>query len=933
MPNSYQDSNPFPRGSEWRKWDLHVHAPGGRLNDNYGDSDEAWVEFCQVIADSDVEVIGITDYFSLENFFRAKQRFAELQPESRKVLLPNLEMRLADSVNKDGEQVELHIIMRPDLTEQRASTLLTHLQTQTNEKDSKRALPASELETTKQFEAATVTREVLHDALAKTFGPEQSEDPSDYLLVVPANHGGLRCDLGEKRKIEIAARIDEETHAVFGNENNVEYFGAERTRGETRLPPKPVLAGSDAHGFDDLRAWLGRETNDERGQKTVTWIKADPNFEGLLQIKAEPRGRVRLGAAEPDAKDPYRVIDSVSFPGSNDFPERIVLNSNLVAVIGPRSSGKSSLLAHISHAIDSDYTVERQEEVEPRPQKPGPAPGVSWMDVVEQGLGASVEWRQPDTVEGRVIYVPQNALYSISQKADQIAERIEPALRDGDPAFDTAMSQMKSAVDSANEEIELAVADWFEIAAKVDSASAVLRDRGDKEAIESTRKELGEKIAAKRSEAELSEEDAKNYERVMDELGAAEARLAVIAAESHLLSPHLDGEGADLVASPAPRVEVRITPSPSELPEALRVAVHEIAKDSESEAVKKVAAALVDFRRGLDKERESLEASRAKLSEDNKELIERNEANTEIEELGRSRRRQDELLEQIAADQKRITGLLEEARDVSSRLAEVISVRETAIAELTKAFEGQERGQESMTFGVETGVAPGEIRSLEERFNRNANGPFMSSEEPFEIGRCTADPAAFMAALREGDQRLKVSQSPQDVAEAVLGATPKLLFWAEIEGDRIGGFKSSSMSPGKQALFALELILGGIEEPWPLLIDQPEDDLDSRSISTQLVSYLTRRKSERQIIMVSHDANLVVGSDAEQVVVANRHGANTKNAGERTFDYFSGSLEHTRQRREEEVELECGGIREHACDILDGGEEAFRKRRRKYKIR
>lgn len=930
MPNSYQNSNPFPRGSEWRKWDLHVHAPGGKLNDNYGDSDEAWVEFCQVIADSDVEVVGITDYFSLENFFRAKERFAELQPESKKVLLPNLELRLADSVNKDGEQVELHIIMRRSLSEKRASTLLTHLQTQTNEKDSKRALPAAELETTKQFEGATVTREVLHEALGKTFGPEQAEDPVDYLLVVPANHGGLRCDLGEKRKVEIAARIDEETHAVFGNENNVEFFGEQRMRGETRLPPKPVLAGSDAHGFDELRAWLGREAKDERGQKTVTWIKADPNFEGLLQIKSEPRGRVRLGAAEPDAKDPYRVIDSVSFAGTNDFPERIVLNPNLVAVIGPRSSGKSSFLAHISHAIDPDYTVARQEEVEPRPEKPGPAPGVTWADVAE--LGVSVKWRQPDTTEGKVIYVPQNALYSISQKADQIAGRIEPALREGDPEFDTAMNQMKSAVDSANEEIELAIADWFEIANKIDAASAELRDRGDREAIESTRKELGEKIAAKRSEAELSEEDAKDYERVMDELGAAEARLAVIAAETHQLSAHLEGEAADLIASPAPRVEVRITPSPSELPESLRVAVLEIAKDSEAEAVEKVAAALVDYRRALDDEREALETSWANLKGDNQELIERNEANTEIEGLGKSRRRQDELLEQIAADQKRITGLREEARAVSSRLGEVISAREAAITELIEAFKVQKRGQESMTFGVETGFAPGEIGSLEERFNRNANGPFMSNEEPFEIGRCTADPATFMAAVREGGQRLKASQDPQDVAEAVLGATPKVLFWAEIEGDRIGGFKSSSMSPGKQALFALELILGGIEEPWPLLIDQPEDDLDSRSISTQLVSYLIRRKAERQIIMVSHDANLVVGSDAEQVIVANRHGANTKNAGERTFDYFSGSLEHSRLRREEELELECGGIREHACDILDGGEEAFRKRRRKYKI-
>jgi hypothetical protein len=85
--------------------------------------------------------------------------------------------------------------------------------------------------------------------------------------------------------------------------------------------------------------------------------------------------------------------------------------------------------------------------------------------------------------------------------------------------------------------------------------------------------------------------------------------------------------------------------------------------------------------------------------------------------------------------------------------------------------------------------------------------------------------------------------------------------------------------------------------------------------------------------MVNHDASLVVGADPEQVIVASRHGVNTKNVDGRTFDYFGDSLEHTRQRREVEIELECGGIREHACDILDGGEEAFRKRKRKRKYK
>jgi ABC-type cobalamin/Fe3+-siderophores transport system ATPase subunit/soluble cytochrome b562 len=931
MRNRYQKSNPFPRGSRWRKWDLHVHAPGTKLNDNYEDSDEGWKEFCQVLAESDVEAFGITDYFSLETFFRCRELFHTLHPESKKVLFPNVELRLNESVNKDAEPVELHIVMASDLDERRGATLLANLATEINEPGGKRKLPSSELETEAQFASASVTREAVSDALERTFGPEQIEDPHDYLLLVPANHGGLRCDLGEKRKVELASRIDEMTHAVFGSEINVEHFlDLQRTKGANKLPPKPVLGGSDAHSIQDLRAWLGREVDDGKTRKTPTWIKADMNFNGLLQIRAEPQGRVRLGAAEPDPKDPYRVIESVHFSGTEDFPAEIKLNPNLVAVIGPRSSGKSSLLAHIAHEVDAPYTVSCQEEVEPRPKRLGPAPGKTWDDVAE--LEVEVRWRDPEATEGKVVYVPQNALHSISGKVDEIADRIEPALREGDPAFDTAIRTADIAIDAANEEIELAVRDWFSNREKVEKTQAELRDRGEKEAIIKRRDELAEQIADKREENKVSEKDAKDYEETMDRLGKIEGRIAVIDEESHRLSAYLRRDGETLVAEPTPKVEVRLTPGPGDVPEPLRETLREIAASGEAEAVAKVGGALVSYQEALDIERTTLSDEEAELKKDNKELIERNEANSEIEELAKARRRQEELLEQVEADEKGLAGLGEEASEIAKRVSQEIAGREAAIAKLVTTFKGKDRARASMVFGIEAKFDPDLVAELEGRFNRNTNGPFLGTEVPFSVERCHSDAEGFMAALRNKEQKLRAGQDPCEVAEAVLGATPKALFWADIEGDRIGGYESSSMSPGKQALFALELILDDSDEPWPLLIDQPEDDLDSRSISTQLVRYLVERKVERQIIMVSHDANLVIGADAEQVIVANRHGVKTENAEGRTFDYFSGSLEHSRERRTAPFELEQGGIREHACDILDGGEEAFRKRRRKYQI-
>lgn len=196
-----------------------------------------------------------------------------------------------------------------------------------------------------------------------------------------------------------------------------------------------------------------------------------------------------------------------------------------------------------------------------------------------------------------------------------------------------------------------------------------------------------------------------------------------------------------------------------------------------------------------------------------------------------------------------------------------------------------------------------------------------------------AHPAEFLVALKGEEVKLNRGYEPKAVAADVLTITREVRFSAALDGDRIGGFERSSMTPGKQALFALTLILNESQEPWPLLIDQPEDDLDSRSIYETIVPYLMDRKKERQIIMVSHNANLVIGADSEQVIVANRHGDDRKNANGRTFEYLTGALENSRpHNKESHTTLGRFGIREHACEILDGGEEAFRKRREKYRL-
>ena len=84
--------------------------------------------------------------------------------------------------------------------------------------------------------------------------------------------------------------------------------------------------------------------------------------------------------------------------------------------------------------------------------------------------------------------------------------------------------------------------------------------------------------------------------------------------------------------------------------------------------------------------------------------------------------------------------------------------------------------------------------------------------------------------------------------------------------------------------------------------------------------------------MVTHNPNIVVGADSEEVIVANQNGKNAPNENGIKFQYVYGSLENTFPRIDDScmpILFRCG-IREHVCDILEGGENAFRDRENKY---
>jgi len=137
-------------------------------------------------------------------------------------------------------------------------------------------------------------------------------------------------------------------------------------------------------------------------------------------------------------------------------------------------------------------------------------------------------------------------------------------------------------------------------------------------------------------------------------------------------------------------------------------------------------------------------------------------------------------------------------------------------------------------------------------------------------------------------------------------------------GIRYDGVDVSRLSPGMRGIVLLILYLA--VDQWdtrPLLVDQPEENLDPHSVYEELVKYFRSAKRRRQVILVTHNPNLVVNADADQVIIAASERQDPTSLP--NISYTSGGLEDKATRSE-------------VCRILEGGERAFRERERRYSI-
>ncbi len=118
-------------------------------------------------------------------------------------------------------------------------------------------------------------------------------------------------------------------------------------------------------------------------------------------------------------------------------------------------------------------------------------------------------------------------------------------------------------------------------------------------------------------------------------------------------------------------------------------------------------------------------------------------------------------------------------------------------------------------------------------------------------------------------------------------------------------------SPGQQATALLSILL--LQDGPPLLIDQPEDDLNMKIIN-DIVETLWRAKTHRQVVFASHNANLVVNGDAELIICCDYRTSATESGGQIKL---TGAID-------------VPEINHEITEVMEGGVDAFKLRQKKY---
>jgi len=952
-----------PRGSIWRKWDLHLHTPSSYDYQNKGISNQTIIDN---IISNGIDAVAITDHHTID-----VERIKELKEISADgvTIFPGIELRSElggkESVHLIGIfpedcdidtiwmelQVNLKII--PTDVEQRGNDTIYVDFKESAELIHKNGGIVS-------VHAGKKTNSIENISNAEIFKRTIKED------LVKNGH----IDIFEIGKI---SDIKDYQNIVFPN------IKAEL----------PMLICSDNHNIDDYSF------------KENCWIKADTSFLGLKQVINEPNGRIFMGKTPVKLNliksNKTKFIKSILIQKEDDsdleeewFNNEICFNHDLIAIIGNKGKGKSALVDIIgllgnTKQYDSLTFLSKNNFRNSKYNKAKHFKStLTWESGLEisKNLNESIDENYPELVK----YIPQHFLESICNEIigmeesnfDQqlkkvIFSHVSPADRLGKSSLDELIFYKTS---EANDKIEILKQELHRINEEI-----VIFEGKDKQENRETIKNLLEIKEQELSNHENSkptdilkpDESLTNQKQITDvskeidglktkrslcskEIEKAQAeqvklthqisivnKLLVkfenftrhietfkveITSELNSLDIHLEEvfsteinqgpllEKLTIFSKLKNNVDNQLNSDNKESPVFRKVQIEEkieklqIELDEPNRKFQEYLTAIEKWeeKRNLIIGYETIEGS---LKYYERQMYELHEIPHLLVELQKNR------LGKVQEIYTGISGLVKEFKNLYEPVQNFIQTHPLAKEKFDLNFKVEI---------IDTGFQDGFFS----RISRGVNGTFCGTSEGEEMLKSILNKHDFNDAngvetfiieiieslqfdKRSDSNRVEISDLMKKNQTVI--SLYDFIFSLEYLKPRytltMGDKELDKLSPGERGTLLLVFFLLIDKDDIPLIIDQPEENLDNQTVFELLVPCIKEAKEKRQIFIVTHNPNLAVVCDAEQIICASLDKKNFK------MDYPSGAIENPL-------------LNEALLDILEGTRPAFDNRDSKY---